>query len=66
MQLSCIHCGQEFSITADQLGGRGRCPHCHGEIELPKASDEGGDQVHAAFGEGMQRPLRRSAPRADG
>jgi hypothetical protein len=47
MQLSCIHCGQEFSITAEQLGGRGRCPHCNGEIELPKATEEDGDQVHA-------------------
>ncbi len=40
MRLACIHCGQTFSITADQLGGRGRCPHCQGEIELPRA-DEG-------------------------
>lgn len=48
MHLSCIHCGQEFSITADQLGGRGRCPHCGGEIELPKATEEDGNHVHAA------------------
>jgi len=48
MQLSCIHCGQEFSITAEQLGGRGRCPHCHGEIELPKATEDDGNQVHPA------------------
>ena len=48
MKLSCIHCGQQFSITADQLGGRGRCPHCQGEIELPRADegqDDGQDRV---------------------
>ncbi len=37
MNLSCIHCGNQFTITADQLGGRGRCPHCRAEITLPKA-----------------------------
>ncbi len=37
MIISCVHCGKEFSITAEQLGGRGRCPHCHGDIQLPKA-----------------------------
>lgn len=36
MQLSCIHCGHAFSITAEQLGGRGHCPHCGGIIHLPK------------------------------
>lgn len=35
MQLSCIHCGSQFTISAQQLGGRGRCPRCGGEIELP-------------------------------
>ncbi|MFO7907343.1 MAG: VWA domain-containing protein [Pirellulaceae bacterium] len=40
MRISCIHCGQPFSITASQLGGRGHCPHCRGEIHLPKATDE--------------------------
>jgi DNA-directed RNA polymerase subunit RPC12/RpoP len=38
MELPCIHCGQRFSVRDDQLGGRGRCPHCRGEIVLPKAS----------------------------
>ncbi len=40
MRMSCIHCGQPFSITASQLGGKGRCPHCRGEIRLPKATDD--------------------------
>ncbi len=44
MRLSCIHCGQQFSITADQLGGRGHCPHCRGEIELPRAEGNGEDE----------------------
>ncbi|MBC8352504.1 MAG: VWA domain-containing protein [Planctomycetes bacterium] len=39
MQLSCVHCGKQFSISVDQLGGAGRCPHCRGEIRLPKAED---------------------------
>lgn len=40
MRMSCIHCGKTFSITAEQLGGKGRCPHCRGEIRLPKATEE--------------------------
>lgn len=39
MNLICIHCGGEFTILADHLGGKGRCPHCKGEISLPKAAD---------------------------
>ncbi|MEO8493688.1 MAG: VWA domain-containing protein [Planctomycetota bacterium] len=39
MQLSCVHCGKQFTISVDQLGGKGRCPHCRGEIRLPKAED---------------------------
>ncbi|MEO1973921.1 MAG: vWA domain-containing protein [Pirellulaceae bacterium] len=35
LQLHCIHCRETFTITSEQLGGRGRCPHCHGEITLP-------------------------------
>ncbi len=41
MQLSCFHCSQEFAITADQLGGKATCPHCGGEVNLPKADDDG-------------------------
>jgi Mg-chelatase subunit ChlD/DNA-directed RNA polymerase subunit RPC12/RpoP len=37
MQLACVHCGNEFSISAEQLGTRGRCPHCRAQITLPKA-----------------------------
>jgi predicted Zn finger-like uncharacterized protein len=36
MKIVCIHCGSEFSIRAEDLGGKGRCPHCKGEISLPK------------------------------
>jgi DNA-directed RNA polymerase subunit RPC12/RpoP len=39
MKLICIHCGGEFTILADHLGGKGRCPHCKSEITLPKAAD---------------------------
>jgi Mg-chelatase subunit ChlD len=48
MQLSCIHCGSEFSISAEQLGGRGQCPHCHGVIDLPNAVDENEHRPHEA------------------
>jgi hypothetical protein len=34
-----VHCGFQLTITAQQLGGRGRCPRCSGEIELPDLSD---------------------------
>jgi hypothetical protein len=39
MQLACVHCGKQFTISVEQLGGTGRCPHCRGEIRLPKADD---------------------------
>ena len=40
MKLVCVHCGKSFAIRAEQLGTKGTCPHCRGEISLPKASDQ--------------------------
>ena len=40
MKILCIHCGGEFSIKAEQLGGKGSCPHCRAEITLPKAHED--------------------------
>lgn len=37
MKLNCIYCGKLFSISAEQLGGQGKCPHCHEIVYLPKA-----------------------------
>lgn len=39
MKIICIHCGGRFTITAGQLGGTGHCPHCRGEITLPKPEE---------------------------
>ncbi|HEX5105309.1 MAG TPA: VWA domain-containing protein [Pirellulaceae bacterium] len=44
MKIVCIHCGGEFSIKAEDLGGSGRCPHCKGEIALPKPSRPEADE----------------------
>ena len=41
MKLSCTHCGDVFTITAEQLGTRGKCPHCKATIILPKAANSG-------------------------
>lgn len=41
MKLLCTYCGDYFTITADQLGTRGKCPHCKATIILPKAADSG-------------------------
>jgi Mg-chelatase subunit ChlD len=38
MKIICIHCGREFSIRTEDLGGTGYCPHCRGAIALPKAT----------------------------
>jgi len=43
MKLICIHCGQSFSIRAEQLGQSGRCPHCREVIHLPEA--ESGEEA---------------------
>lgn len=37
MKIICVHCGGSLAIAADQLGTKGRCPHCKQEISLPKA-----------------------------
>ena len=47
MQLSCFHCGKPFTISKDQLGGRGHCPHCRGEIQLPGAPEEEAEETAA-------------------
>src|SRR3954465_10945634 len=39
MKIICIHCGGEFTIRAEDLGGRGLCPHCRREVALPKVSN---------------------------
>ena len=46
MKLICIHCGGEFTILAEHLGGKGRCPHCKSEINLPKAEPKAADVSH--------------------
>ena len=38
MNIYCIHCGEAFSITKEQLGKRGKCPHCRATIVLPKSN----------------------------
>jgi len=39
MKLNCVYCGNLFSISAEQLGGHGRCPHCQEVVYLPKADE---------------------------
>lgn len=41
MRILCTYCGDYFAITAEQLGTRGKCPHCKATIILPKAADSG-------------------------
>lgn len=38
MNIYCIHCGESFSITKEQLGKRGKCPHCRSTLILPKSN----------------------------
>ncbi len=37
VKITCIECDQDFTITAAQLGTRGKCPHCKTTIILPRA-----------------------------
>lgn len=57
MRMSCIHCGGAFSITAQQLGGTGRCPHCHGAVRLPAAGDPAAAAEPAARTHWLQHSL---------
>ncbi len=38
MNISCTQCQQLFSISASQLGTRGKCPHCHAHVTLPMSA----------------------------
>ena len=38
MKIVCVHCGGQFSITAEQLGGTAPCPSCQRNVVLPQAS----------------------------
>jgi DNA-directed RNA polymerase subunit RPC12/RpoP/uncharacterized protein YegL len=38
VNIYCIHCGEPFSITKQQLGKRAKCPHCRATVILPKSS----------------------------
>ncbi|MEM9410199.1 MAG: hypothetical protein AAGA30_03745 [Planctomycetota bacterium] len=38
MNITCSQCLKEFSITAEQLGTRGKCPHCRATIKLPRST----------------------------
>lgn len=51
MKVVCIHCGREFTIRPEDLGGTGFCPHCRGAIELPK-----GTQGHGRTETPEERP----------
>jgi hypothetical protein len=53
MKIVCIHCGGEFSIKAADLGGSGHCPHCKGEVALPKPAGQPAEQPATQRG----RPL---------
>ena len=56
MKLTCIHCGDAFSITAEQLGTRGKCPHCKATIILPRSANSfGSDGELKAPGMWMER-----------
>ena len=47
MKIICVHCGGEFTIRPEDLGGKGVCPHCRGAIALPKAArPEGAAETH--------------------
>ncbi|HAA70494.1 MAG TPA: hypothetical protein DCE55_15255 [Planctomycetaceae bacterium] len=39
MRLSCTQCARSFTITAEQLGREGFCPHCRATVRLPSAED---------------------------
>ncbi len=53
MNISCIHCGEGFSITAEQLGKRGKCPHCKATIILPKSHQ------HTSYQQDQIEPPKR-------
>lgn len=39
MKLNCVFCGKLFTVSAEQLGGQGKCPHCQEVIFLPRADE---------------------------
>ncbi|MDP7020471.1 MAG: VWA domain-containing protein [Pirellulaceae bacterium] len=57
MQISCFHCGKTFAIRPEQLGHRGHCPHCNGEVQLPKSEDDSDAKATPAQGRWMENSL---------
>lgn len=53
MKIACVHCGRQLSIHAADLGSSHICPHCQGQLALPKAAAAG----ELARRERGQRPL---------
>jgi Mg-chelatase subunit ChlD len=45
MQLNCAHCQKPFTVTLEDLGRRGQCPHCQAEITLPSAAEPDQEQI---------------------
>lgn len=43
MNLTCVHCGQDFAITSEQLGKKGRCPHCTQIVDFPGSNGADGE-----------------------
>ncbi len=36
MNFVCNHCGQAFSVSKEQFGTRGKCPHCRATLVIPR------------------------------
>jgi DNA-directed RNA polymerase subunit RPC12/RpoP len=41
MNLICIKCGKAFTVEVEQLGTRGKCPHCRATVMIPKLHQTG-------------------------
>lgn len=41
MNLICIKCGKAFTVELEQLGSRGKCPHCRATVMIPKLRESG-------------------------
>lgn len=46
MNILCSKCQKHFSITAELLGTRGKCPHCRATVVLPKSARLAGTDAH--------------------
>lgn len=64
-KVHCTNCGASLRVTESNLGGKVLCPSCQSIVEVPAASDTGGQSSSAHYrakADGRRRAARKRPP----